>query len=68
MIANANTKVVVRRLAAGAAHGKPLYEATGKDAGHPVSRINKQPFMYRFFAKGIGASMWFFVSVIPATS
>lgn len=54
--------VTVRRLAAAASHGKPLWEAKGKDASHPVGRIDKQTLFYRFCAKGIGASMWFFVS------
>lgn len=51
----------LRRLAGGASHGKPLWEAKGADANHPVGKIYKQPFLYRFCATGIGASMWFFL-------
>jgi len=59
---NTTNSSPVRRLAGGASHGKPLWEAKGADANHPVQKINKQPFLYRFCATGIGASMWFFVS------
>lgn len=52
----------MRRLAGGASHGKPVWQRGAKDASHPVEKINAQPPLYRFAAKGIGASMWFFVS------
>jgi hypothetical protein len=43
---------------AGAPSGKPVWKGN-----HPVGQINAAPRFYRFAATGLGAAMWFFVSL-----
>lgn len=47
----------VARLAGAASKAKPVWQG----ADHPVARIEAAPLFYRICAKGLGASMWFFV-------
>jgi hypothetical protein len=43
---------------AGAPSGKPVWKGN-----HPVGQINAAPRFYKFAATGLGAAMWFFVSL-----